>query len=353
MRFGSGKATTGVAAVLVVAALLGGLMPAGADELPPSRYSASVTPTACEATAPCSLTFSITNGSPPNSGWILDHATITAPSGFAIAAAGTPTTLSNKSWTASISGNQILLDATSDPLLGTIPNALTPGETVNAPVTVTASLSVLGPKNEFKTTATGSNPTFLITGPVTFTNTGSDPNVAVVNDEATCTGAENCQTSTVKLENTSGSAFAPANGQEARLRISVGGAYENALRRCKAPSYFTPKGRGVTTDVTGGRTHIVTIRLSKVINNSPGAPGAEKFQVCVAADSEFVTRDGTPAVQNEFGKYEGKLPDCTALFVGITKCVEFRGRNSGDAILKYRIDPGDPTGIAGLDQFLG
>lgn len=373
MHFDSRKVRPALAAVLVVGLLVAAILPAGADDpvdIPPGAYEATVVPETCEANAQCSLSFTIENVDPPGppiSLWVLDTATIEAPEGFTVGSSMSVTTSTlngPKSWSGVVSGSLITLTADeADELTET--NALLPGESVTANVTVTASLSRLGPDNPFATTASGTNP-LLPDQHTNFVRSGEDPTVTVVNDEVTCDPGASCQTKTVSLDavpgtdisKTSASAFSDGGEgtAQATLQISVGGAFENDVKGyCKA--HFDAKGHLVTSQVSESgktRSHLVTLRLGKVIENNPGAPGAASYDICLVADEDFQVKPGTTltgrAVFNG-EKWEGILPNCDALNGLITKCVRSRSRNSGDAIIKYFLNPGDPGGLPGLGPF--
>lgn len=370
MHFGSRKLRPVLAAVFVAVSLLFTLVPAGAVDL--GLYSATVAPDGCEYTqcANTALTFSITNQS-PDTRFVMSTATITVPTKLTLLpnSVGNPTVdellVAQKTWTKSVSGGVVTL-AASQPT-----DTLLPGETVNVSLNVGATLSSVGP-HTFKTTA--SSPT----GEPTFRNTGADPKLDVVTDEVNCPATESCQTATVEkaedtqagISKTSASAFSPggSGAAEASLRISVGGGFGDSIKGGFCEREYLPdlkyKGWSVTSEVGGDpeatRSHLVTVRLGKTIANSPGSPGAGAAEVCVAADENFVTKGGLSggtAPDAEFnaatGMWEGVLPNCNALNPAITKCVESRARNSGDAIIKYFVDPGDPIGLPGLGPFNG
>lgn len=324
---------------LVTAFLLGliATITASSQEIPPASYSASVTPDTCEAEFACDppLKFTVTNESPPDSGSLMDKATIKAPSGFSNPAVVSVTVQSfpAKNWIATANGDTVTLTANS------VLDGLAPTESVSVTVNTTPSLATVGPDNIFVTTASGSNP---VLGTTNFHNNDPDPTVTVVNEQVNCdpAPAPGCETETVTLGNTSAQATASQGATNETLTLSVGGTFPDPASKCFDPTFFTPKGEAVTTNVTGNdRSHIVTLTLSKTVNNSPGAPGAERFQICVSADSPFPTKDGTIA-------NEGLLPDCPP--IPITKCVLSRTRNAGNSIIRYFIDPGDPISIPGL-----
>lgn len=345
--FGSPRPNAAFRIVVLLTILIPGLVATvPASAIPPASYSASVTPTTCEAQFKCGLTFTMINQSPPDSGAFLSEATIEAPTGFTINDVGAVTVHTaspsvTKNWTATAAENKVSLSADDR-----LTDALAPTESLSVPVDVTASLSTVGPENKFPTTATG----FLLpdTVPVSFQNTGDDPSVTVVNDQVNCPATETCTTNTITLNNTSAQASASAGATNETLRLSVGGSFLDPGSKCLTSATYTPKGEPVTTDVTGeDRSHIVTLTLDKTVNNSPGAPGAERYEICVSADKVFVTKDGTPAEQNpETAKFEGLLPNCPP--VPVSKCILSRSRSGGNTIIRYFVEPGDPIGIPGL-----
>lgn len=317
-------------------------------DLPPASYSASVTPDTCEAAVSCTLTFTVRNESPPDSGHLMTEATITAPAGFVVDAVGAVTTSAvvTKNWNASLAGSTVSLSAAS------LSDGLGPLESFTVPVSVTAPLSALGPGHTFVTSASNTSP---VVGTTQFTNNGSDPQVAVVNDHVFCPALEGCETTTVTLDNTSAKAVASSGATDEFLTLSVGGSFAEGSR-CLDPNNpfnnFQAKGHPVTTNVTGNdRSHVVTLTLSKTVNNSPGAPGAERFQICTAADEPFWTKSGGFAAENQTtGFFEGLLPDCDATNPLITKCIQSRTRNAGNTVITYFVDPGDPISIPGLGE---
>jgi hypothetical protein len=287
---------------------------------------------------------------------LLTDARITAPQGFAVDAAGPVTVTSasplvTKTWSADVTGQVVLLSA-DDPDLR---NGLAPSEKVTVPVTVTASLSLLGPGHVFETEASG----FLLPGtnPVAFTRQGSDPSVTVVNDQVNCDPNDDCETKTIDLNNTSAKAAAPVGQTQQFLSLSVGGSFLDESSRCR--TIITPKEgwEPVTTNLTDPpeRFHTVTLTLLKSVDNSAGAPGAQRIQICAVSDSQFITKedrnkDGQPdlAVENEeTGMFEGLLPDCPV--IPVTKCVLSRSRQAGNTVIKYFVEPGDPISLPGLD----
>lgn len=308
--------------------------------VPLAHYSASVTPDTCKADVTCSLTLTVRNDSPPTSGFLMDTATIQVPTGFSNPTLGTVTvtSLPSKSWSANVTGDTVTLTA-GDPALT---NGLAPGESVSVIINTTPSLATVGPGHTFDTTASGTTP--LET--TAFDNTQpADPTVTVVNEQVNCPSLQGCETGTVSLKNTSASAAASTGGTDETLTLSVGGSFAASLRICADSTRFTAVGEAVTTNVTGGdRSHTVTITLPKTVNNSPGAPGAERIDICAAADGPFVTKDGTPAVQNaDTGLYEGLIPNCPAL--PVTKCVVSRTRQAGSTVITIFVEPGDPIEI--------
>jgi len=353
MQLSSSTTPFRVVALLAVLALaFGAAIAVTAQEVPPSVYSVSATPTTCEADSVCSLTFQFTNRS-PDSTTVMNRATIETPPGFSLGTVGTPTTsvlvpfaLLDKSWNASVDGNIVVLEA-NGPL-----DALAPGETVSVVVDVTPSLTELGPGHVFKTTASG----ILLGEDVAFTNSGDDPSVTVVNDEAQCDPGFGCETRTVTLNNTSAQAVAPVGTILQFLTLSVGGNFVDADSECVTSTTFTAVGEAVTTALTpegdGGRSHTVTLTLDKMVDNSPGAPGAEKIDICAASDKPFVTKSGGDAELNESsGFYEGILPNCPSVLLPMTtKCVLDRTRNAGKSVIRYYVEPGDPISIPGLGE---
>lgn len=311
--------------------------------VPPAHYSASVTPGTCEAVSSCSLTFTVTNQSPPNSGSLMDTATITVPTGFSDTSAGpvTVASLTPKSWSADADTADGTVTVTLT--AGNAVSGLAPTESVSVTINTTPSLATVGPGNTFDTTASG---TFPLVGETAFDNTQpADPTVTVVNEQVNCPSLQGCETDTVTLNNTSASAAASTGGTNETLTLSVGGTFAASLRICADSARFTAVGEAVTTNVTGtDRSHTVTITLPKTVNNSPGAPGAERIDICAAADGPFVTKDGTPAVQDaDTGLYEGLIPNCPAL--PVTKCVVSRTRQAGSTVIRIFVEPGDPIEI--------
>ena len=347
-----------IAALLVV--LMVGLVAtisSSADEIPPSAYSVSVSPTpaTCEESVGCTLTFTFTNVS-PDSAALLTDASITAPGGFTVDAAGPVTVTSasplvTKTWSPDVDGNVVLLSA-DDPDLR---NGLAPSEKITVPVTVTASLSSLGPGHVFATEASG----FLLpaTDPVAFSPTGPDPSVTVVNDQVNCAERDDCETEPITLNNTTAKAEAPVGQTQQFLTLSVGGSFLDESSRCR--TIITPKAgwEPVTTNLTDPpeRSHTVTLTLARTVDNSPGAPGAERIQICAVSDSPFITKEDNngdgqpdPAMKNEkTGMFEGLLPDCPPFRV--TKCVMSRTRSAGKTVITYFVEPGDPISIPGLE----
>lgn len=346
--FGSPRPNAAFRIVVLLTILIPGLIATvpASSQIPPASYSASVTPTTCEAQFKCGLTFTMINQSPPDSGALMTEATIKAPSGFTIDGVSpvTVTTASptvTKSWSATTQDQTVSLRANAP-----LTDGLAPTERLAVTLDVIPALSTVGPDRIFVTTATG----FLLpaTDPVPFHNTGDDPSVTVVNDEVNCPATETCETTTITLNNTSAQASASAGATNETLRLSVGGSFLDPGSKCLTSATYTPKGEPVTTDVTGeDRSHIVTLTLDKTVNNSPGAPGAERYEICVSADKVFVTKDGTPAEQNpETAKFEGLLPNCPP--VPVSKCILSRSRSGGNTIIRYFVEPGDPIIIPGV-----
>ena len=334
-------------AVLILA--LGAAIAATSQEIPPAKYSAEVFPGHCEADEDCTLTFTITNASPPDSGHIMTDASITVPAGFTLKGAGDVETSTvellplEKSWTATPSGSTVFL--TADELT----DGLAPQESLSVPVEVFAPLALLGPDHEFSTDA-------LTAVGTEFTLLGDEPSVDVVNDEAQCDPGFDCETTTVTLKNTSAKAEASVGGTLQFLTLSVGGSFSDSTNNCLASApTFDPVGEAVTSALTQDdppdRSHIVTLTLDKTVDNSAGAPGAERIDICAASDKPFKDKDGEDAVFNEgTGFYEGILPNCPVpLLPTTTKCVLDRSRKAGKAVIRYYVEPGDPISIPGLD----
>jgi hypothetical protein len=323
---------------------------------PPAAYSVTVSPGTCEADLPCSLTFEITNSSPPTSSSLLTTATVTAPAGFDVTDVGdvsvteAPPVLVQKTWEGSETDNVVTLTADEQQVV----NGLAPTESLSVVVTVVAPQSTVGPVNVFTTDAFG----FLLPAldPVEFELEGTDPSVAVVDDEAQCLDQAGCTTREIVLNNTRAFAEAPAGllFTTQFLLLSLGdgyldgGSYETSQSKCLTTSTFTRVGEAVTTELSpndpAGRSHIVTLTLDKTGPNSPGAPGAERIQICAISDGPFPGAGAEP--NGKTGLWEGLLQDCPA--IPVTKCVLSRSRNAGKTVIRYFVEPGDPISIPGV-----
>jgi hypothetical protein len=367
MRLDSQKLRSVLAALFAAMSLIVLAVPAAAEHLATlGRYSVSVTPVICETTSPCGLSFTLTNQSPA-SAYFMDEATIKAPAGFTITSVGEPTTSPiPRNWDAEWNGGDtVRIFAVVPPDLPLSGDALLPSESVSVTVTLVAASLAVGPTNTFETHAFGTDPLEEDDGKSEFGRIGDDPNVMVVGDQQICEETQPCSTQEVSLagndglgiSKTSAKAFSPGGAVAGgTLEVSVGGRFAQQIQGGFCQNNFDDRGWAVTTDVTGDedtRSHEVTVRLAKVINNAPGAPGAANFEICMAADEPFPTKPGTPAAQQNPNTlmWEGVLPNCPA--VRTKKCMISRTRNSGDAILKYFVDPGDPTGLPGLGPFGG
>jgi hypothetical protein len=349
-----GVAPRVVALLIVLMVGVGATTVTWSQEIPApilAVYSVAGFPDTCEQEAGCSLTFTFKNES-PDSTTLLNRATLETPAAFDVFDVGAVTTsplVGEKTWLGDHDGDTVTIEA-DDPIL----DALGPNETVSVVVDLLPTGSgLLGTKHAFVTRAFG----VVLPNPETsveFSQRGSEPSVTVVTDQARCEpdadlDNNDCQAQAElgaqgELLATSATAVASDGTTLQYLSLSVGGTFGEGSE-CLTSASFDPVGHAVTTDLTDppDRFHIVTITLGKDINNSPGAPGAERIQICAISDKEFTTKSGNQATV-------GLLPNCPALLPATEKCVLSRSRSAGKTVIRYFVEPGDPISIPGLGE---
>jgi len=132
IRHGSRRApATGCRLMLTLVAAMG-LGVIGATPAHAGRYSASISPTTVAVTVSRSYTLTINNEPSISTNDPLGSSYNTLPSGFTSVTVGTPTASASKVWTATVSGGQVQLVASSDA------NRLSEGQSVSVAVTMTA-----------------------------------------------------------------------------------------------------------------------------------------------------------------------------------------------------------------------
>lgn len=301
---------------------------AQAADVPLAKYSASVLSGTCQAATPCTQTFTVQNESPPDSGFLMNAATINVPAGFSSISVGTPVTTAPiaKTWTAT-GTTTIRLSANGQT------DSLAPTESVSVAVTFTADLSTVGPSNTFSTTASGVN---ILTQSIGFARNGPEPVVTVVNQQRICPAGSTCDMGSATMDNTTARGTA-SDGGLTTSEMSVGGSWGGP----DCGTSFNPSSEVVTTNVGGGRSHVVTLTIRKKLNGTNNG-GISSEEVCLKSepDKPFTTKGGTVA-------YEGILPNCDPTNPAITACVRSRHRNAGNSIIVYYAPPGDPEVTTG------